>query len=170
MGYKYNIINFNHELITECPKHSFFVLTMTSEERMCICKYMFIIAFIQCIMLYITYTNRIINGRLSSFSVFSVDNIHPIHPLHLFLFKATSLCVWLSEFLEKRAIFINCPIKGMYYVFSVSDMIVKSLSAFPLQILLSEGYNYRAILTVPLQSSNLRKCYSIRIYFQISNT
>lgn len=67
MGYKYNTINFNNEM----HQPSCFVWTMTSEERMCICKYVFIIAFILCIVLYITYTNRIINGLVSSFSIFS---------------------------------------------------------------------------------------------------
>lgn len=157
MGYKYNTINFSHELITKCSNPPFsYWQWLQRKEWVSVNIYLLLHSFcVSC--LYITYTNRIINGLLSSFSVFSVDNIHSIHPLRLFSFKATSLWVQLSEFLEKGAIFINCPVKCMYYVVSVSDMIIRSLSAFPLQTLLSEVYNYSVLFPLPLETFSYRR-------------
>lgn len=149
---------------------SCYLLTNTSEEK-CVSVNIYLLLHSFCLSVYITYTNRIINSLLFSFSVFSVDNKKTHYSSH------TSFCcccccseslqhVYDSEnLLKKRAIFINYPIKCMYYIVSVHDMVVKSLSAFPLQILLSEVYNYN----VKLASSTIKfqlEEIDIKIYFQ----
>lgn len=59
----------------------------------------------------------------------------------------------------------------MYYIVSVSDMVLRSLSAFPLQILLSEVYNYSVKFASSTTKFQLEeKCCSIKIYFQLYNT
>lgn len=59
----------------------------------------------------------------------------------------------------------------MYYIVSVSDMVVKSLSAFPLQTLLSEVYNYSVKFVSSITKFQLEeKCCCIKIYFHLSNT
>lgn len=59
----------------------------------------------------------------------------------------------------------------MYYIVSVSDMVVKSVSAFPLQTLLLEIYNYSVKFASSTTKFKLEdKCCSIKIYFQLFNT
>lgn len=76
------------------PSH--YILTDTSEERMCIGKYIFIVAFILLTVLYISYTNRIINSLLSSFSVFSVGNKNYSPPTPFLVQSHFTVCMTLS--------------------------------------------------------------------------
>lgn len=143
------------------------ILTNTSEEKMCISKHVFIIAFILIIM-YISHIHSgIINSLLFSLSLFPVNNKTLYSSPYIFSCSKSLHCVYDSQnLLKKWAIFIKYTIKCIYYIISIHDMVVKSLSPFPLQILFLDIYNYSVKLTSSTMKFWLEKKWYIKIYFQ----
>lgn len=133
-----------------------YLLTNTSEEK-CVSLNIYLLLHLFCLCIYISHTQTELLIAFSFHSLYFQWIIKTHYSSHtsfllLLLFIVTSVCVWLWESLEKRAIFINYPIKCMYYIVPVHYMVVNSLSAFPLKILLSEVYNY----SVKLASSTIK--------------
>lgn len=135
MGYKYNTINFNSEFITKCT-NSLVSYWLRLHRKKCASVNIY-----YCIHsdyhVYISHTEIELLIAFSFHYLF-FQWIKTLFIPYIFSFSKSLHCVYGSKSLEKRAIFIKHPIKCMYYILSVCDMVIKSLSPFPLQIHFSD--------------------------------
>lgn len=163
-GYKYNSINLTMKLLQNAPTLFFCIDYDFRQECVSVNIYLLLHSF--CVLCYISHTQTELLMALSLPSLYFQWIISTLSILYVFSCSKPLHYVYDSQNFLKRAIFINCPIKCMYYIVSVSDMIVRSLSAFPLTNPVFRGLKLQCNFASPTTKFQLEfKCFSIRIYF-----